>query len=119
MMRRCKSVCRRDGAAHPGVTGRRGVPFLKSLAKKYSGKVVIGVKDGKYRITVHTIMLTGNIGYKNITEKDKLTSYAAKNNGTILNPEWCKPNTLGLLDKAFTDKLQYIPQEKKIAKDDW
>jgi hypothetical protein len=86
---------------------------------KYSGKAVIGVKDGKYRITVHTIMLTGNIGYKNITEKDKLTSYAAKNNGTILNPEWCKPNTLGLLDKAFTDKLQYIPQEKKIAKDDW
>jgi hypothetical protein len=86
---------------------------------KYSGKVVIGVKDGKYRITVHAIMLTGNIGYKNITEKDKLTSYAAKNNGTILNPEWCKPNTLGLLDKAFTDKLQYIPQEKKIAKDDW
>ncbi|HEY9047394.1 MAG TPA: hypothetical protein VIN08_15920 [Ohtaekwangia sp.] len=86
---------------------------------KYSGKVTVGIRDGKYRITVSEIQLTGDIGYKKINEKDKLTNYAAKNSGTIMNQEWCKPNTLGLLDKALTDKLQYIPQNKKIAKDDW
>jgi len=86
---------------------------------KYSGKVTVGVKDGKYRVTVRDIQLTGDIGYKKITAKDKLTNYAAKNNGTILNQEWCKPNTLGLLDKSFTDKLQYVEKGKKKDGDDW
>jgi hypothetical protein len=86
---------------------------------KYSGKVTVGVKDGKYRITVRSIQLTGDIGYKKITTKDNLTNYAAKNNGTIMNQEWCKPNTLGLLDKSFTDKLQYVEKGKKKDGDDW
>ena len=86
---------------------------------KYSGKVTVGVKDGKYRITVRSIQLTGDIGYKKITTKDNLTNYAAKNNGTIMNQEWCKPNTLGLLDKSFTDKLQYVEKGKKKDSDDW
>jgi hypothetical protein len=86
---------------------------------KYSGKVTAAVKDGKYRLTFRTLMVTGNIGYKNITEKDRLTSYATKNSATILSPDWCKPNTLGLLDKAFTDKLQYTELQKKKDSDDW
>jgi hypothetical protein len=86
---------------------------------KYSGKVTVGVKDGKYRVTVRSIQLTGDIGYKKITTKDNLTNYAAKNNGTIMNQEWCKPNTLGLLDKSFTDKLQYVEKGKKKDSDDW
>jgi hypothetical protein len=86
---------------------------------KYSGKVTVGVKDGKYRVTVRSIQLTGDIGYKKITAKDNLTNYAAKNNGTIMNQEWCKPNTLGLLDKSFTDKLQYVEKGKKKDGDDW
>lgn len=89
------------------------------LTGKYSGKVTVGVKDGKYRVTVNAIMFTGDLGSKKVTEKDKLTNFACRNSGTVLSPDWCKPNTLGLLDKAFTDKLQYISTEKKKDKDDW
>ena len=86
---------------------------------KYSGHAEVNVKDGKYRITLHTIQLTGDIGYKKITAKDNLTSYACKNNGTVLAPDWCRPNMLGLLDQAFTDKLQYQEPKKKKVSDDW
>ncbi len=87
---------------------------------KYSGKVVVGVKDGKYRVTVRDIHLTGDIGYKKITAKEKLTSFAGKNNGTILAPDWCRPNMLGLLDQAFTDKLRFIALKRKKKDDgDW
>lgn len=81
----------------------------------YSGKVTVGVRAGKYRVTMNAIQLTGDIGYKKITTKDNLTNYAARNSGTVLSPDWCKPNWLGLLDQAFTDKLQYIPKKKS----DW
>jgi hypothetical protein len=79
---------------------------------KYSGKVSITTKDNRYRLTFRTLELTGDIGYKKITECDRLTSYACKNSGTILAPDWCRPNMLGLLDKAFTDKLQYVKKEE-------
>jgi hypothetical protein len=86
---------------------------------KFSGHVSIGIKDGKYRITVQSILVTGDVGYKKITTAESLTNYACKNSGTVLAPDWCRPNMLGLLDKAFTDKLQFIPQKKKVAKEDW
>jgi hypothetical protein len=82
---------------------------------KYSGKVSIGIKDGRYRVTVKSILLTGDNVYKKITTKENLTTYASKNNGTILHPDWCRPNQLGLLDKAFTDKLEC----KKATDGDW
>lgn len=82
---------------------------------KYSGKVSVDVRDGRYRVTVNQLQLTGNIGYKNIPTKENLTSYATKNSGTLLHPDWCKPNTLGLLDQAFTDRLQYPGKDKE----DW
>ena len=82
---------------------------------KYSGKVSIGVKDGRYRVTVKSIQLTGDNVYKKITAKENLTTYASKNNGTVLHPDWCRPNQLGLLDKAFTDKLEC----KKTDDGDW
>lgn len=78
---------------------------------KYSGKVSVGVKDGRYRVTVKSIQLTGDHVYKKITSKENLTTYASKNNGTILHPDWCRPNQLGLLDKAFTDRLQFKGQD--------
>jgi hypothetical protein len=87
---------------------------------KYSGKGAVGVKDGKYRITLSTLQLTGDIGYKKIMAKESLTSFAAKNSGTILSQDWCRPNMLGLLDQSFTDKLQYVEKEKKKKDDgDW
>lgn len=86
---------------------------------KYSGKVTVGVKDGRYRVTVRSIVFTGDVGYKKVTEKDKLTNYATRNNGTVISADWCKPNTLALLDKAFTDKLEFVVSEKKKDKDDW
>lgn len=81
---------------------------------KYSGKVSISIREGRYRITFNEIYLTGEIGYKSIKEKEKLTDYASRNSGTQLSPDWCRPNMLGLLDKAFTDKLEY-----KAKDDDW
>jgi hypothetical protein len=85
---------------------------------RYSGSVEVAAKDGKYRITFQRIQVTGDIGYKKILEKDNLTSYACKNNGTVLAQDWCRPNMLGLLDQAFTDKLQYMEPKKK-KNDDW
>ena len=84
---------------------------------KYSGLVTVNAKDGKYRVTVTAIELTGDIGYKKITTKDKLTNYACRNSGTYISQDWCKPNTLGLLDKAFTDKLEYIDPNKATSGD--
>lgn len=81
---------------------------------KFSGKAAVGVKDGRYRVTVKGLQLTGNIGYKMITKKENLTPYASKNSATDWAQDFCLPSTLGLLDKAFTDKLQF-----KKAKDDW
>ena len=87
---------------------------------KYSGHATVGVKDGRYRVTVRDIVMTGDIGYKKITAKEPLTSFACKNNGTIMAQDWCRHNMLGLLDQAFTDKLQFIEQKKKKADDkDW
>jgi len=85
---------------------------------KYSGKGSVGVKDGKYRVTVRSIQLTGNIDYKKISQKENLTTYSTINSGTAIHQNWLKPNTLGLLDKAFTDKLQFVDKEKK-DNDDW
>lgn len=87
---------------------------------KFSGKAIVGVKDGRYRVTVREIVMTGDIGYKKITSKETLTSFACKNNGTIMAPDWCRPNMLGLLDQAFTDKLQFVELKKKKSDDkDW
>lgn len=87
---------------------------------KYSGNVHIGVKDGRYRITVRDIQLTGDINYKKIVEKDNLTSYACRNSGTVLSSDWCRPNMLGLLNQAFTDKLKYVELQAKQKEDsDW
>lgn len=82
---------------------------------KYSGHVAAEVRNGRYRLTMSKIKLTGNIGYKMINEKDDLTTYATRNSGTQLSPDWCKPNTLGLLGQAFADKLTFAGKEKS----DW
>lgn len=86
---------------------------------KFSGHVTISAKEGKYRVTIRDIMFTGDLGYKKITTKDKLTSYACRDNGTYISPDWIKPNTLGLLDKAFTDKFQYSEPKNKKEGSDW
>ncbi|MEJ0055218.1 MAG: hypothetical protein WDN75_20365 [Bacteroidota bacterium] len=90
-----------------------GTPPIMQTGK-FSGEASVGVKDGKYRVTFKSIMVTGDIGYKKITQKDNLTNYACKNSGTILSQDWCRPNMLGLLDQALTDKFQY-----RKVKDDW
>jgi hypothetical protein len=86
---------------------------------KFSGHVTISAKEGKYRVTMRDIMFTGDLGYKKISAKDKLTAYACRDNGTYISPDWTKPNTLGLLDKAFTDKLQYTEPKGKKEGSDW
>jgi len=90
-----------------------GTPPIMQTGK-FSGDVTIGVKEGRYRVTFNSIKVTGNIGYKKITDKDNLTNYACKNSGTVISQDWCRPNMLGLLDQALTDKFEF-----KKAKDDW
>lgn len=90
-----------------------GTPSIIQTGKYY-GKVSIGVKDGRYRVTLQAIQLTGDLGSRKIIAKDNLTTYSCRNSGTILSPDWCRPSMLGLLDKTFTDKLQF-----KKSKDDW
>ena len=90
-----------------------GTPSIIQTGKYY-GKVSIGVKDGRYRVTLQAIQLTGDLGSRKIIAKDNLTTYSCRNSGTILSPDWCRPSMLGLLDKTFTDKLQF-----KRSKDDW
>jgi hypothetical protein len=80
---------------------------------RFSGSVVIGVKNGKYRLTMRSIQITGDMGYKKITARENLTNYATKNSGTVLSTDWCKPNMLGLLDQSFSDKLLYVEKKKK------
>lgn len=86
---------------------------------KYSGRTTVSVKDGKYRVTVSDIRLTGDIVYKKITTKENLTNYACRDNGTYISNDWTKPNTLGLLDKAFTDNLEYREKPRHTGDDDW
>lgn len=80
---------------------------------RFSGSVTIGVKDGKYRLTMRSIQITGDMGYKKIAKRENLTNYATKNSGTVLSVDWCKPNMLGLLDQSFSDKLLYVEKKKK------
>lgn len=89
------------------------VPTLIQTGK-YSGLVSVGVREGKYRVLVKSIQVIGDAGYRKVTSKENLTSFACVKSGTVLNPDWCKPNTLGLLEMMFTDKLQ-LPEKK----DDW
>jgi hypothetical protein len=79
---------------------------------KYSGKITMAVKEGKYRTTVNALTVKGDIGYKKITNPEPLTNYACTNSGTIISRDWCKPTMLGLLNQAFTDRLQYVKQKK-------
>ncbi len=81
---------------------------------KYSGKISVSIRDGRYRVTFNQIMVTGEIGYKSIKEKEPLTGLCSKSNGTQLSQDWMKPNTLGLLGKAFADNF-----EVKTTDDDW
>ncbi|MCB0490942.1 MAG: hypothetical protein KDC93_00860 [Cyclobacteriaceae bacterium] len=81
---------------------------------KFSGQVSVAIRDGRYRVTFNKIMVTGEIGYKSIKEKEPLTGLCSKSNGTQLSQDWMKPNTLGLLGKAFADNF-----ELKATDDDW
>lgn len=95
-----------------------GTPSIIQTGK-YSGQVAIGVKEGRYRVTIREMVLTGDIGYKKINAPEPLTNFACKNNGTIMAQDWCRPNMLGLLDQAITDKLLFTGGKKKADDKDW
>jgi hypothetical protein len=75
---------------------------------KFSGKIRVEGKPGKYRVIVTGMQLRGDTGYKKIVNNENLTNYATVNSGTLLSRDWCKPNTLGLLDKALTDRFTFL-----------
>jgi len=86
---------------------------------KFFGHVTISIKEGKYRVSLRSIEFTGDLGYKKITTREKLTNYACRDTGTYISQDWTKPNTLGLFDKALTDKLQYVDPKGKKDGGDW
>ena len=75
---------------------------------RYSGKIKVDSKVGKYRVILTSIQVKGDIGYKKILSPESLTNYACTNSGTIISRDWCKPNTLGLLDQALTDRFTFL-----------
>lgn len=77
----------------------------------FSGKVSVAAREGRYRVSMNDVMMTGDMGYEKLDNKTALTGFATVNSGTALNRDWCRPNMLGLLEMAFTDKLQYVPKE--------
>ena len=85
---------------------------------RFSGTASVSAREGKYRVTVFGIKMTGDIVYKKITSPEPLTSFACRDNGTYISSDWTKPNTLGLLDKAFTDKLEFVSRPSH-TNDDW
>ena len=77
---------------------------------RYSGNIRVDGKAGKYRVTISGLLVRGDAGYKKINNNEPLTAYATTTSGTQLNRDWCKPNTLGLLDKALTDRFTFLQQ---------
>jgi hypothetical protein len=86
---------------------------------KFYGTVTISVRDGKYRVTVRNIEFTGDLGSKTVTTREPLTKYACRDNGMYISSDWTKPNSLALLDKALTDKFQYVESKKKKDEGDF
>lgn len=70
---------------------------------RFSGKLTAQVRDGRYRITLEDITMKGNIGYKNIPDPEPMTGYATIKSATMLGQDWCRPNMLGLLNRAIND----------------
>jgi hypothetical protein len=92
---------------------QNAVPLMIQTGK-FSGKATVGVRDGRYRVTIKGLQFTANLGYKMITKREGFTAYASRNSATDWAADFCLPSTLGLLDKAFTDRVQF-----KKQKDDW
>lgn len=87
------------------------VPTLIQTGK-YAAKGVAEAREGRYRVTLTDIKVIGDAGYRKVTTLEPLTTFACKNSGTVMNPDWCKPNTLGLLEKVFSDKVRYESTKK-------
>ncbi|MFO7258769.1 MAG: hypothetical protein DIU61_013790 [Bacteroidota bacterium] len=79
-----------------------GTPHIIQTGR-FGAKLTAQVRDGRYRITLDDITMKGNIGYKNITEPELMTEYATIKSATLLAQDWCRPNMLGLLNKALND----------------
>jgi hypothetical protein len=86
---------------------------------KFYGTVTITVRDGKYRVTLRNIEFTGDLGSKTVTTREPLTKYASRDNGMYISSDWTKANSLALLDKALTDKFQYVESNKKKDEGDF
>ncbi len=81
---------------------------------KFNGKLTFEIKPAKYRVTLRGIQMKGDMGYKKIAEPENMTNYACVDSGTAISKEWAKPNTLGLLEQAISDRLKY-----KDTNTDW
>ena len=75
---------------------------------RYSGKIKVDGKPGKYRVLITSMQVKGDAGYKKIPSPENLTNFTCVNSGTSMNRDWCKPNTLGLLGQALTDRFTFL-----------
>jgi len=80
----------------------------------FNGKLTFDIKSGKYRATLRSIQMKGDISSKKIAEPELITKYSTIDNGTALSKDWAKPTLLGLLERQITERLTY-----KEVNTDW
>ena len=62
------------------------VPTLIQTGR-YNAKIKVDGKAGKYRVTLKSMQVKGDAGYKKIASPDNFTNYADLNNSTVLNKD--------------------------------
>lgn len=73
----------------------------------FTGQLTFEIKSGKYRASLRNIKMKGDTGTKKITEPENMTGWCTTDNGTALQPAWCKPTCLGVLEQQISDRIKY------------
>jgi hypothetical protein len=95
-------------------TGVASIPAIV-LKTDFAGSVVIGLKEGKYRVTYHDILLVGKGDMIKKGEKQPFEDHYVTKDGTAYRPFFPKkPNPI--YNQHFSEVFQ-IEAEK--PKDDW
>jgi hypothetical protein len=73
----------------------------------FTGQLIFEMKTGKYRATLRNIKMKGDTGSKKIFEPENISGYCTTDNGTALQPAWCKPTAFGVLEQQINDRIKY------------
>ena len=95
-------------------TGVASIPEIV-LKTDYSGSVIIGLKEGKYRITFKDILLVGKGDMIKKGEKQKFEKHYVVKDGTAYRPFFSKKPS-PIYNQHFSELFQL---EAEKPKDDW